>query len=513
MTVSKPVVTINVRPGIDEIENQEQKILLIGQKTSVGTAPANVLVENIGSDLSENGLFGENSVLAEMVRNIKAVNGVTRVDAIPIDDGGSAVQATATVTFTGPATEDGTIIVDIGSRENYSFALTILDTDSATTIGDKLEAAVNANTAAPITAANVAGVVTLTAVNGGEVGNKIGLAFSGTVAGVGVTLVGFAGGSGDVFPTTIFDQIASVRYQTVVSSFELVNTGNLADGLTDFLDPRFNSENDILDGVAILSLTDTFANLTTVVDANDSSSLLFLINQTVDNADYKAGEMLELDHARAAQFAGNRALRLTDGANISDIVAAAVGTLDTVGGKELASLPYFNTPFPLLPLIDIGKESTRTEVKSLRDDGGSYLGNNVARNSIIADEAVTTYKTATGSIPDTTFKFLNSVDTSSVIREFFFNNAKARFAQTRLTSGSLVANAAIANESVIRDFYKQMYSSLAGLLTQAGEENLNFFTQNLDVVIDVANGSASATMKIRIVTQLRELTVDMKIVF
>lgn len=513
MTVSQPAVNINIRPGIDEIENEEQRVLLIGQKTAAGSAAAEVLVENIGSDLAENGLFGENSILAEMVRNLKAVNKVTRVDAIPIDDGGGSVSATATVTFTGPATEDGSLSVDVGSRENYRFELSILDTDSATVVGDKLEAAINANTACPVTAANVAGVVTLTAVNKGEVGNKIGLAFSGAVAGVGVVLVGFSGGTGDVFPTTIFDQIASVRYQTVVANFELINTGDLADGITDFLDPRFNSDNDILDGVGIIPLTDSFANLTTIADANDSSSLVFLINQSVDNADYKAGEILELDHARAAQFAGNRALRLTDGANISDIVAASVGTLDTIGGKEIASLPYSNTPFPALPLIDIGKESTKIEVESLKDDGGSYLGNNVARNSIIADEIVTTYKTATGSIPDTTFKFLNSVDTSSVVREFFFNNAKARFAQTRLTSGALVANRAIANEGVIRDFLKQMYTSLAGVLTQAGEDQLNFFIQNLDVTVDGANGSAVASMKTPLVTQLRDLTADMKIVF
>jgi len=512
MTVSKPKVTINIRPGIDDIENEEQRILLIGQKTSAGSATQEILVENILNDESENALFGKNSILAEMVRNIKAVNVVTRVDAIPIDDGGSSVAATATVTFSGPATEDGTITINIGSSENYSFDLTIVDTDTATIIGGKLETAVTANTSVPITANNVAGVVTLTAVNKGEVGNKIGLSFSGSVAGVGTTLAGFSGGTGDVFPTTIFNQIASVRYQTVVANFELVNTANLADGITDFLDPRFNSENDILDGVGIISLTDSFSNLTTIATANDSSSLVFLFNQSVSNSDYIAGEMLELDHARSAQFAGVRALRLTDGANITDFVTASVGTLDTIGGKEIASLPYFNTPFTLLPLIDIGKESTRTESDSLLDDGASYFGNNVARTNIISDEIVTTYKTI-NAIADTTFKFLNAVDTSSVIREFFFNNAKARFSQTRLTSGALVANAAIANEAVIRDFFKQMYNSLAGLLTQSGEDNINFFVQNLDVILDVANGTVTVSMKVPIVTQLRELIVDMKIVF
>ena len=158
------------------------------------------------------------------------------------------------------------------SRENYSFEIVVNDTDTATDIAAALVAAVTANLEVPVTAGNTAGVVTLTAVNKGEIGNQIGLAFSGEVAGVTTSLTIFTGGAGDVFPSAIFNQIASVRYQTVISNFELVNTGDLADGLTNFLDPRFNSENDILDGVAILSLTDSFANLTTIITANDSPS-------------------------------------------------------------------------------------------------------------------------------------------------------------------------------------------------------------------------------------------------
>ena len=58
-----------------------------------------------------------------------------------------------------------------------------------------------------------------------------------------------------------------------------------------------------------------------------------------------------------------------------------------------------------------------------------------------------------------------------------------------------------------------MYVSLAGLLTQSGEDQLNVFIQNLDVILDVAAGSVVVSMRVPIVSQLRELTVDMKIVF
>jgi phage tail sheath gpL-like len=510
-SISKPEVTFNIIPGQEEISNAPQRVLFVGQKTPSGSASSGDLVESIPNDGSEDALFGEDSMLAGMVRAYKALNQVTVIDAIPLDDNGSAVDATGTVVVSGTATEDGTLEVTTGSDQNHKFTIAVSDTDTATVIGAAIEAAVNADTSAPVTAANVAGTVTMTAVNGGTVGNGITLRITGTVAGITPSVTGMTGGATDPVLTSVFDVIGDERYQTIVAPSEYGT-----DFLTDLLDPRFNATNKVLDGVGIITQTGSFATLLSNGNAENSQTGFVIIgNQSKSTSTFEGSVMVELDQVISAQFAANRAERLTEGANISNIVIATSGPLDSFGGKEIASLPYFNTPFPNLPLIALGDGFDSSEEASLNAAGITLLGNNIARTSIISGEVVTTRKTDAAGNPELTFRFLNALDTSSVIREFYFNNNRARFAQSRLTTGDgdLVPNRSIANESVIRGFQISLYNSLSGLLTQSGEDALNFYKENLTVSLDILSGQVTITMKTPIVGQLREILGTIQIVF
>jgi hypothetical protein len=228
---------------------------------------------------------------------------------------------------------------------------------------------------------------------------------------------------------------------------------------------------------------------------------------------YKGSNIIELNTVQSAMSAGLRAIRLTDGANISNVVIATSGPLDSFGGKEIASLPYANTPYYDLAPIQTGKGWDANEMESLKNAGGSVLGNNIPRNTIISGEVVTTRKTDVAGNPELTFKFLNSVDTSSVIREFFFNNYKAAYAQSRLTNGDLVPDRNIANPGSIRGFTVAKYESLQGLLVEGGPEALNFFKENLQVTVDTSTGKATVLMKVQIVGQLREISGTIQITF
>lgn len=506
--VSNPEVTLNIIPGQEEISGKPQKVLFVGQKTSAGSATSGELNQNIGNDGSEDGLYGPDAMLAGMIRAYKRLNQVTRIDGISLDDNGGGVAATGTVVVAGTASEDGTLTVTIGSDKNHKFTIAVADTDTATVIGDAIEAAINADTKVPVTAANVTGTVTMTAVNAGTVANSITLKIEGAVAGVTHSVTAMSSGATDPVLTGVLDVIGDERYQTIVAPFEYG-----PDFLTDLLDPRFNATNDVLDGVGILTSTDTFANLVTAGGLENSQSLMVIGNKLVSETSFKGSSIVELDQVISAQFAANRAKRLTPGANIANIIIATSGPLDTFGGKELASLPYFNTPYPDLPLIDIGDGFDNSESDSLNTAGISLLGNNIVKNSIIADEIVTTRKTDASGNPEATFKFLNAVDTSSVIREFYFNNNRARFAQSRLTTGDLVANRSIANEQSIRAFQVSLYQDLAGLLAQSGEDALVFYKQNLSVTLNILSGEVTLAMKVPIVGQLREIAGTIQIVF
>lgn len=511
MTVSmQPKATVSIVGATTAVENTEQKVLFVGQKTSAGTVPSGALVENVGNN-AQDALFGSNSMIAGMIRSAREQNGITRFDAIPLDDNASGVASTGAVVFSGTATTSGSIEITVGSDKNHKLDLVVALGDTATEIGDRFALLINSDDTILVSAVNTSGSVALTAINDGTMGNFIGLFYSGVVAGITTTLTAMSGGAGDPTLTGVFDAIGDNRYQGIVWPYF-----NSTDEVVSFLDARFNVDNKVLDGVAFTSSVDTFANHITRLNLLNSNALVDFVDTNVDDSDHKGPAQMEVPQVKAAQFVAIRALRLTDGASIGQFVLSANGPNDAFGGPALASKPYFNTPFPDLPLIATGKGFEDSEVEQLFDAGGSIIGNNISGNGSITGEVVTTYKNDAAGTKDISFKFLNYVDTPSGAREYFHNNLKARFAQTRLTEGDVIRGRDQANDLTIRAYCEKLYQDLSGpdfVLLEAGEDALVFFKNNLNVTLDKSNGRVTITMIVPIVTQLREILATMKIAF
>lgn len=509
--LNNPRQTLNILPDRGIVQNTPQKVLFVGQKSAGGTAVAGDLIE-ILNDNAWDGLFGAKSMLAGGLRRARQVNEVTQFFAIALDDDGGAVASTATVTFTGAPTETGTLEIAVGSLHDYNFTLSILTTDTPTTIGDKLEAAITANVNIPFSAANVAGVVTVTAENGGTESNSTTLGYTGAVTGVTVVLTAFASGVTNPDTSTIFDNLATLRFQTIVSPYGWGTTY-----LTDFLDPRFNTDNIILDGVGLSFYVDSAANGIATGTPLNSQSLVLPFSVSVDVDRQKGAEVFELPYVLASEIAGIRSLRLTENADISEFVIVTDNARDTFGGAAIASLPYFNTPLPFISFRQgIVQGLTNVEINALTAAGISPIGFNRANNDVLLGQMATTYKTDAAANPDETFKFLNYVDTSSNIREFMFFNGQADFAQSRLTQGNLQPFRAIQNEQTIRATYARYYDILADddyVLTQAGNDALSIFKANLNVTLDLEQGLVIIIMRVPIVTQLRQIIATLQISF
>lgn len=496
------------------VGNTAHRVLAVGQMLAAGSAPAGELQEQIGNDDSWDTLFGEESMLAATIRAFKGtlsapLNRYTRIDAIGLDDNGAGNQAAGNIVFTGgPASAAGSVLVTIGSSRNNTYELVFADTDDVTAIGDALVALITADTKKQASGVNTAGDVALTAAHKGSVGNGIGIKVVGSIPGVTIAVTAMTGGSGDPVLTTLFDPVATERYQTILYP---ANWG--FDTLTDFLDARFNTTGPLLDGVGITALVDSEANLKTAANAENSQSLVILGDNKVDDSQYKGSAILELPYESVGYFGGIRALRLTEGINISRFVVGEAGQ-DAFGGVHLSSRPYFNTPYPYSPVIPTGKGFSQTQIEALNDSGISVRGNNRAGNQIISGQVVTTYKTDAAANPDPSFKFLNYIDEGVAFRELTSNNFAARFPQARLTDGDLLPGIVSVNADVIRKFYIEMYalaSNSTYALTRAGETNLNFFKENLEVTLDLASGKAISTMVVPILTQYRENDAVIKI--
>lgn len=503
--INEPGVTLQILPSVPAISGSPQRVLFVGQKTSAGSATPGVITQ-VGNQGQEDALFGERSMLAAMIRAARRINSITSFDAIALDDDGGATAATATVTFTGPATEDGTLFVTVGSAKNHRYELTINDTDTATTIAANLAALITADTRIQVTAVAALGVVTLTAENAGLEGNFITLRVEGTApAGVTVAIAGFSGGAVNPSLTTLFDPAATERYQTVVYP-----TTYTLSVLTDFLDPRWNVNNNLLDGVGITSRVDTYANLITLGTTEESQNIVIFGFKPVADTLWDGSSLIEFPSVISSMFGAIRAGRFTAGFDLSRYVTVSRGGLDRTGGDALASLPYFNTPFYDLRLIEPGKGWTETEYQTLADAGISTIGNDRSRNLVICGEVRTPYSATNDYI------YLEYVDTDSKIREIYYNSFKANFRQFRLTEGQLVPNRNIANRESIQAFVDGVFSDLSGsdfVLTQAGEAARQFFRDNRVVTLNVAAGEVQVSMIVPIVGQLRNITGTLQFVF
>jgi len=507
--VSQPDVTVNIITANTVVANNAQKVLFVGQKVAAGTSTAGGLDVAISNDAAIwEGLYGKNSQLAGMLKAARKLNKATQFDAISLDDA-TGTPAAGEFAISGTATAAGSLQFVVGSKLDYTFTIPVVVGATAANLGALLETAINANTDIPVTASDSTGTVTLTADNDGTIGNFIPLQFIGSVAGITCATTAFASGATDPTLTSVLDAIGDERYQTIVWPY----AAGLATVKT-FLDARFNITNDVQDGVAIVPIVDTYANLITAGNALNSQSLVILGDELQNTANHKGASKVEMAHIKAAQFAAERSLRLTVDANISQIVLSANGTLDAFGGPALASKPYFNTLLPNLPLTDVGKGFSRIEVEALLVAGVTVFGNNRVNNSSIVGEVVTTYKTDSAGNADGSFKFLNYIDTASTAREYFWNNLKKRFAQSRLTQGDLIRGRDMANAASIEAFLTDLYADLAELtILQSGETALQYFNDNITVTLDLLLGKATVSMVVPIVTQLRTINVSMQLAF
>lgn len=513
MPIQKPSVTVTLRGTNAAISTGPQKVLFVGQMTGTGaSATDQVLVENVGNANEWDALFGHTSMLASMIRAFRKINPVTHVDAIPLLDLSSGTAATGAVGFTGTATAAGTFYVTVGNYNDNRYQIDVASGASATAIGALLATAVNADYKGVATAVNTTGTVALTAIHKGTEGNTANVILEGTVAGITTTVTAISGGSGNPVITSIFGQVSDARYQTIIfpSTYSAINT------LSNFLDPRFNVVNDVLDGRLIQAVSDSKANLITLGNSFNSQNYCIIGLKAVTDAAYKGNGSRTMPCNIAAQVGAIRSLRLTEGANIVDFVTTAAGTLDTIGGPALASFPYFNTPLPSIPTFPVGKGWSKDDVEDLAAAGISCVDNNRAKNLVVVGDLVTTYKTDSFGTADVTFKYLNNVDVASTVREIFDSNLRANYAQCRLTNTDLRPGRAMANATSIGAYCDQLFAMLGSsdyVLVQGGPEAIAFFKANRTVTLNLATGSVLITAEVPIVTQLRSIIVPMQIGF
>ncbi|WP_424682917.1 phage tail sheath subtilisin-like domain-containing protein [Frateuria sp. YIM B11624] len=234
-------------------------ILVLGQRLATGTVLAGVPTEILGAAQAEQ-YFGRGSMLASMLAAMKKANAYTRVVAIALDDAEAGAASTGKLVFTGAATQNGTLNLMVAGTQ---VPVGVSAGDDAEAVAAATVAAINANTALPVTAAVngvTAGQVDVTARHKGEAGNTLDLRlnyYTGqlTPAGLQVAITAMSGGTTNPDVSDAIAAMGDAWYQTIVMPY--TDAANLTALETELAD-RFGGVRQI-DGEAFTAFRGTAA--------------------------------------------------------------------------------------------------------------------------------------------------------------------------------------------------------------------------------------------------------------
>lgn len=178
------------------------KVLLIGQRQTVGQVAAGVLQRILSPDHAEQA-FGMGSMLAAMFKGFKTANRMMETWAIALNDDAEGTAATGLLSLAvAEGLSAGTLNLYIAG---IRIRIGVTASNTAAELATKLIAAINANPRLPVVASAVIGQthqVRLTANHKGKVGNDLDVRLNyypedTTPVGLTVTITGMSSGAGN----------------------------------------------------------------------------------------------------------------------------------------------------------------------------------------------------------------------------------------------------------------------------------------------------------------------------
>lgn len=373
------------------------RVLVCGQKLAAGSATAGVAVQVRTADEAK-ALFGRGSMLARMIETYRKNDPISEVWAVPLADDAGGTAQTKTITVTGPSTAAGALIVRIAGQR---LAVSVASGASATTIAAAIVAAVGAAPDLPVTAANAAGVVTLTAKHKGEAGKDIDVRINSeagelTPAGVTTAVASVTAGAGNPAIDSVFTAIGDQAFTAFVCPYtDSTSLGVLEAALA----ARWSAMKN-LDGIGYSAAAGTLNALTTLGASRNSQYV------SIVGAKASPTPPWEWAAAYAAQV-------------------SYAGAIDPA------------RPFQTLPLLGvlppaIADQFIQAERDSLLRDGISTV--TVQGGTVSIERAITTYQTNAQGIDDIAWLDVNTPLTLSTLRYTLRTRIAAKYGRHKLVS-------------------------------------------------------------------------------
>lgn len=439
---------------------QNKRALLIGQKLAAGTAAVNTAMIVSTTDQAKT-LFGQGSMLARMHALYRAQDPFGEVWCIAVADAGAGVQATGTITVTGPATAAGTISLYIGGQ---LVSVAVANADTANTIAASINTAINAAADLPVTSTVATNVVTLTCKWKGLTGNDIGITdtFRGSSA-------------GQALPTGV-----ALAYS---------GSGFLASGAT----------NPTLAGNAITAMGDDEYDYV-IHPYTDSTNLDALLTEYGDTSGRWSWSRQVYGHCYTA-LRGNLSALTTAGALRNDPhhtiagidvdcpqpcweYAAAYGAANAVCLNSDVARPTQTTVLNGILAPRAGKRFLLTERQSLLNYG--IATSNVSGGVLRVERAITTYQKNTQNQADPSYLDSETLHQLTEITRRLRSRITSKYPRHKLANDGtrFGAGQAIVTPSVIRG---EIISEYAAMELDGLVENTDLFKKYLIVERDTSN--------------------------
>lgn len=362
------------------------RALLIGQKTSSGTADADSL-HLVTSAAQVGVLAGRGSMLHRQAMAWFASNKATEVwiGVLADDSGGTA--ATGILAFTGPATENGTLPLYLGG---VKVPVSVADEDTAIEVAASVAAAVNANGDLPVTATQGTTPndhkVTITFRHKGAVGNEYDIRFGyhgeAMPAGIDQTITAMASGAGNPDLTDLFAAMGDSWFHVWAHPY---TDSDSLDAIETELADRFGPSR-MIDAVAFSAKSTTHGALVTLGNSRNSphSSIVGTNDSPTPPMEY------------AAAVAG---------------VAAFYGNLDP-------ARPFQTLPLNWVKAPDEFDQYTLEERDVLLKNGVATT-RAMLDGTVVIERLVTTYQTNAAESPDESYLDVTTMLTLMYFRYSF----------------------------------------------------------------------------------------------
>jgi len=409
-----------------------QRTLIIGQMlTNAAVNPNIPVIESSASNTA--GIYGAGSMLHNQITAYLANDISGDIYLLPLVDGSSMTAATGTITLTTAPSETGVISLYVAGQR---VQITVLSTDTVTTMAAALAAAINAKIELPVTAASAVGVITLTAKNKGAHGNGIDLRLNyqgsaggeSTPTGLGITLAAFTGGAGSPDMTTALANLGDRTFDFIVTPYTDTTSLDALKTLLSDSTGRWSYASQLY-GHVFGAVSGTYGQLTTTGEArNDQHATLLGIYDSPTPA-----------YVWAAAVTG-----------------AVAGSLRNDPGRPLQTLTISGVLAPpLASRFDL------TERNNLLYSGISTF--TVADDSTVqVENLITTYQTNKYGDADDSYLQVETLFLLMFVTRFIRTQVTSKFARMKLAADGtrFAPGSAIVTPNIIRAEMIAQYTQL-----------------------------------------------------